>query len=186
MDQPRREIAYPRGRGNGRSAPGHSDRVKEWEIRYNTGMNEPFSNLPGITLGPGVWVDKSHLQFGFSRSSGPGGQNVNKVNSKTELRVHPADLHGLSTRAQARLLALAGRRIAGDGRIVLVSGSARTQEANRRACVEKLRELIEQALVEPIARRKSRPTAGSKRRRLEKKKARGKIKQQRRETHVDG
>src|ERR1035437_1669885 len=111
--------------------------------------------LPGIELGPGVWTDREQLRFGFSRSSGPGGQNVNKVNSKTELRVRVEVLHGLNPRAVARLRVLAGRRIIGEGELLLTAETERTQEQNRQACLRKLRELIVAALVEPKVRRKT-------------------------------
>ena len=71
--------------------------------------------LPGIELGPGVWTDREQLRFGFSRSSGPGGQNVNKVNTKTELRVAVTALHGMSDRAVGRLRTMAGRKLMADG-----------------------------------------------------------------------
>src|SRR5438477_12778972 len=75
--------------------------------------------VPGIELGPGVWTDREQLRFGFSRSSGPGGQNVNKVNTKTELRVGLTALHGMSERALGRLRLLAGRKLLPDGDILL-------------------------------------------------------------------
>jgi ribosome-associated protein len=143
-------------------------------------MNIAEGHLPGISLGGEVWVDRQRLQFGFSRSSGPGGQNVNKVNTKTELRVHPDDLHGLSARARARLLNLAANRLDSDGFILIVSSSQRTQDANRRASVEKLRSLVAAALIEPKIRRKTNPTRASSRRRIESKLARSRIKQNRR------
>ena len=143
-------------------------------------MSLSTSFVPGIELGPGVWTDREQLRFGFSRSSGPGGQNVNKVNTKTELRVNLAALHGISDRALARLKTLAGRRLMDDGDMLFTADTQRTQESNRRACLEKLRTLIEEALVEPKKRKKSKPSKGSKLRRLaskkkqgEKKKARG-------------
>jgi ribosome-associated protein len=135
--------------------------------------------VPGIELGPGVWTDREQLRFGFSRSSGPGGQNVNKVNTKTELRVAMAALHGLSDRALGRLRNLAGRRMTAEGDIMLTADKERTQESNRRACLEKLRELIEEALVEPKVRRKSKPGKGAKKRRLESKKRQGEKKKSR-------
>ena len=137
-------------------------------------------HLPGISLGGEVWVDRQHMQFGFSRSGGPGGQNVNKVNTKTELRVHPDDLHGLSARARARLLNLVANRLDSDGFILIVSSSQRTQDANRRASVEKLRSLVAAALIEPKIRRKTKPTRASNRKRIESKLARSRIKQNRR------
>ena len=68
------------------------------DFRYN-GLMSTTSFVPGIELGPGVWTDREQLRFGFSRSSGPGGQNVNKVNTKTELRVALTALHGMNDRA---------------------------------------------------------------------------------------
>jgi len=143
-------------------------------------MVESFSNVPGLALGGGVWVDRQRLQFGFSRSGGPGGQNVNKVNTKTDLRVHPDDLHGLNVKARLRLIQAVGRRVDAAGAIVLVSSNQRTQEANRRACVEKLKLLVSQAMVEPKKRRKTRPTKASKTRRLESKRVRSDVKRTRR------
>jgi ribosome-associated protein len=143
-------------------------------------MVDGFSNVPGLALGGGVWVDRQRLQFGFSRSSGPGGQNVNKVNTKTDLRVHPDDLHGLNVRSRARLIAAVGRRVDAAGAIVLISSNQRTQEANRRACMEKLKLLVSEAMIEPTKRRQTRPTKASRKRRLETKRARSEVKSIRR------
>jgi ribosome-associated protein len=136
--------------------------------------------LPGVELAPSVWTDREQLRFGFSRSSGPGGQNVNKVNTKTELRVNMAALHGLSDRALSRLRTLAGRKLLPDGDLLITADTERTQESNRRLCLAKLRELIEKAQVEPKIRKKSKPSRASKVRRVEtkrknaeKKRARG-------------
>ena len=126
--------------------------------------------VPGIELGPGVWTDREQLRFGFSRSSGPGGQNVNKVNTKTELRVSVSALHGMNDRALARLRDLAGRKLTAEGDILLTADTERTQESNRRACLEKLRDMIEEALVEPKIRKKTKPSKASKKRRIDGKK----------------
>jgi ribosome-associated protein len=135
--------------------------------------------VPGIELGPKVWTDREQLRFGFSRSSGPGGQNVNKVNTKTELRISLTSLHGMSDRAVTRLRTLAGRRLTAEGDLLLTADAERTQESNRRACLEKLRALIAEALVEPKVRKKSKPSKGSKKRRLESKKKQGEKKRSR-------
>jgi len=129
--------------------------------------------VPGIELGPGVWTDREQLRFGFSRSSGPGGQNVNKVNTKTELRVSVSALHGMNDRALARLRDLAGRKLTAEGDILLTADTERTQESNRRACLEKLRGMILKALVEPKVRRKSKPTRAAKAKRVEAKRRQG-------------
>jgi len=131
------------------------------------------SFLPGIELGPGVWTDRAELRFGFSRSSGPGGQNVNKVNTKTELRIRVEGLHGLSTRAVARLREFARNRISQEGDLIITADTERTQEANRQACLRKLRELIVKSQVEPKVRKKTKPSRGAKLRRLETKRRRG-------------
>src|SRR5262245_28147941 len=142
-------------------------------------MNSQGPFVPGIELGPGVWTDRQQLRFGFSRAGGPGGQNVNKVNTKTELRVALSAIHGMSDRALSRLRVIAGRRVTAEGEMLLTAETQRTQESNRRACMEKLRTLIEKALIEPKARRKSKPSATSRRKRLEGKKKRGEKKRER-------
>ena len=123
--------------------------------------------VPGIELGPRVWTDREQLRFGFSRSSGPGGQNVNKLNTKTELRVALTAIHGMSDRALARLKLIAGRKLTADGEILLSADKERTQESNRRACLTKLRALIAEALVEPKVRNKIKISRAAKVRRVE-------------------
>ncbi|MGC8552963.1 MAG: alternative ribosome rescue aminoacyl-tRNA hydrolase ArfB [Phycisphaerae bacterium] len=139
-------------------------------------MAQIESWVPGIRLSGDIWTDRAELRFAFSRSSGPGGQNVNKVNSKTELRIRPEVIHGLSDAARQRLIALAGRRINSAGEILIVSELARTQEANRVECLKRLKALIGAALVVPKLRRRSKPTRASKERRLTGKKIRSEVK----------
>lgn len=111
-------------------------------------------------------IPDSELSVAFMRSSGPGGQNVNKVASAVQLRFDLAGSTVLSPRVKARLRTLAGRRLAGDGAIVIQARSLRSQEQNRRDAEQRLATLIRAALVEPKIRRATRPTRASKERRL--------------------
>jgi len=132
---------------------------------------------PGVEIAPGVRVAESDLRFEFVRSSGPGGQNVNKVASKARLELDLEVLRAkLRPRAIDRLITLAGTRLTEAGVLMLVSDDSRSQHANRRACLERLRELIVEAMRVPKVRRKTKPSRASKQRRLEAKKQRGEIK----------
>jgi ribosome-associated protein len=139
----------------------------------NAGAN-PFSPSPlledtGQSLAPGVRVAPGGLRMSFSRGGGPGGQNVNKLNTKAEAWITLARISGLAPAALGRLRALGGRRITDADELHLVSDIHRTQEANRREIFTRLREMIILAQKQPKPRRKTRPTAASRRRRLESK-----------------
>ena len=134
----------------------------------------------GIELAPGVTIARDALRLQYARSGGPGGQNVNKLNTKAEIWVPVTALRGLRETAIARLRASAGSRLTKGDEIHIVSESERSQEGNRQDVMDRLRELIVQAKVEPKRRRKTKPSAGAKRKRLESKKRRGEIKAQRR------
>ncbi|MDX2116387.1 MAG: alternative ribosome rescue aminoacyl-tRNA hydrolase ArfB [Planctomycetota bacterium] len=140
--------------------------------------------LGGVEFAPGRVVPDAALRFTASRSSGPGGQNVNKVSSRIELRVRLADIP-LSAAALGRLRALAGRRINDEGELVLIAEDSRSQHQNRALAVERLRELLVRALVVPKLRVKTKPTKSSQRRRVDDKKARGRTKAQRRDRGHD-
>ena len=133
-----------------------------------------------LEVGPGVFLSAAAMRFQFARSGGPGGQNVNKLNTKAELWVRPEDLRGMHPEAVGRLRNLAGRRLTKEGEIHIVAETARTQEGNRAAVLEKLRELIVAAMHRPKVRRKTKPSRGAKERRLDSKKRRGEIKAKRR------
>lgn len=127
-------------------------------------------------------IPAAHLEASFSRSSGPGGQNVNKVNSKVSLRWHVELADYLSAGVLERLRHLAGSRWLDDGSLLITSQEHRDQAANLRACQLKLQQLVVQALQPPRPRRATRPTAGSQRRRVDAKVRRGQIKQGRRDS----
>ena len=117
------------------------------------------------------------VTFVFSRSSGPGGQNVNKVSSRVTVLLDPEVLPGLSASDKSRLRRRLASRIDREGRIRVVSQRFRTQGANRRAALERLGELIEQALQRPKPRRRrTRPSRSAVERRLRDKKHRGRMK----------
>lgn len=132
-----------------------------------------------VEIAPGVRVHEGVLAFSFTTSSGPGGQNVNKRATRAELRVNIADIpiHGA---ARARLAAAAGWRVTPAGVLILDSGEHRSQLQNKNECLERLRELVRRAVVEPKVRRKTKPSKGSRERRLASKKARSDIKSGRR------
>lgn len=134
---------------------------------------EPASS--GVEVAPGLTVPSSVLRFSFSGSRGPGGQNVNKRATKAELRVLIADLP-LSAPVAARLVDIAGRRVVEGGELVITADESRSQGQNKSACLERLREMLLQARVKPKVRRATKPTRGSKERRLVEKKTRGQIK----------
>jgi ribosome-associated protein len=136
----------------------------------------------GESIAPGVRVDAAALRFAFSRSSGPGGQNVNKRATRAELRIALADIP-LDEPALRRLARLAGARLVGEEgeeELLLASDEHRTQARNKSACLERLRELLVEAMAVPKRRKKTRPTRGSVERRLQSKRERSEKKQRRR------
>jgi len=133
-----------------------------------------------LRLAPGVSVPESALRFQYSRSGGPGGQNVNKVNTRVQLWVPLAAIVGLSERAVLRLREQAGSRLTLADDLHLAAETERTQERNRQAVLDRLRLLILSAVKEPERRRKTKPSRGAKERRLKTKKSRSETKSQRR------
>ena len=128
-----------------------------------------------IEITPSFSIDESELQFAFVRSSGPGGQNVNKVATAVQLRfdvIHSS----LPEEVKERLRHLAGRRITTEGEILIEAKNYRTQEQNREDALNRFLELVQRAFQKPKLRTKTKPTTASKEKRLKSKKVRGEIK----------
>jgi ribosome-associated protein len=129
-----------------------------------------------IIVTSGVRVPGRALTLRAVRASGPGGQNVNKVATKVELRVDPDAIEGLSGPARTRLLALAGYRRDAAGRLLITSQASRNQARNIEDAREKVRRLVAAALVRPRARVATRTPAGAEERRLDVKRRRAALK----------
>lgn len=133
-----------------------------------------------IQVTPDISVDDSELLESFVRSSGPGGQNVNKVSSAVQLRFDARHSPSLPNDVAIRLMKLAGSRLTKDGVIVILAQEHRQQERNRAEARDRLFKLIRQAAVPPVPRRKTKVPKAQKKKRLEGKKHRGEIKRGRR------
>ena len=119
------------------------------------------------------------FRWSFARSGGPGGQNVNKVASKAELRWNVVNSPSLPAEVKSRLLALYGSRITVDGELIVISQRYRDQGRNREDCLEKLRSMVRQAATPPRQRKATKPTRASKLHRLRAKKRRSERKKSR-------
>ena len=120
-----------------------------------------------IQITPAISIDESEIQEEFIRSSGPGGQNVNKVSTAVQLRFDAVHSPSLPDGVRARLISLARNKLNKEGILIIEARRFRTQGSNRQDAVERLVELIRKAAQIPVVRRKTRPTLASKERKLE-------------------
>ena len=159
----------------------HPSRLAEdgEHLRMTDSFAEPFR--PGdamLRITRDLSIDENDIDISFVRASGPGGQNVNKLSTAAQLRFDTRRI-ALAPDAAARLNRLAGQRMTKDGVIVIHAQRFRTQERNRADALDRLLELLREAAIRPTPRRPTKPTLGSKKRRLEGKKRRGDIKAKR-------
>lgn len=133
-----------------------------------------------LQVTPTITLDESELHEEFVRASGPGGQNVNKVETAVQLRFNVLTSPALPEWVRQRLRQLAGSRMTDEGELIIEAKRFRSQLQNREDARQQLADLIRQATIRPKVRRKTKPTAASQRKRLERKSQRSETKRQRR------
>jgi ribosome-associated protein len=129
-----------------------------------------------IEITPDIAIDENEIKEEFIRSSGPGGQNVNKVATAVQLRFDAAGSTSIPDHVRQRLMKLAGKQVNNEGILIIDARRFRSQEQNRRDALERLKKLIRRAAKRPKIRKKTRPTAASVARRLDAKRHRREIK----------
>ena len=142
--------------------------------------------MPTLQVTPDIAIETGEIELHFIRASGPGGQNVNAVATAVQLRFDILGSPSLPADVRSRLVRLAGRRVTQDGVLVIDARRFRSQERNRQDAIDRLMGLIRRAAVPPRRRRRTRPTLGSKRARLDSKRRRANVKVRRRAPTSDG
>ena len=132
-----------------------------------------------IRVTDSISLNENEIQLDFIRSSGPGGQNVNKVSSAVQLRFDTRSSPALTDEIRSRLNRISGSRMTAEGTLIIEARRYRSQERNRQDAIDRLVALIRRAAEKPRPRRRTRPSAAARQRRLTAKKQRGEIKRRR-------
>jgi len=133
-----------------------------------------------IKITDSIYINKSEVKESFIRSSGPGGQHVNKVATAVQLRFNAKNSGNISAKVYKRLRAIAGSKLTEDGNLIIVSREHRSQSQNRRVALDKLISLLQQAAKKPKRRKKTRPSQASVEKRLRNKRLQSEKKKSRR------
>lgn len=138
-----------------------------------------------LQITPTLQIDEREFQFEYIRASGPGGQNVNKVATAVQLRFEITNSPSLTSNIKGRLIQLAGKRVNTEGILIIEARRFRTQEANREDAIQRFLELLRRSLVPPKPRKRTKPTAASREKRLKEKRQRGEVKKIRQNKSYD-